>query len=94
MKSSKTFGYWSSVFMSNESDFQLWVPIGFAHGFLALEDGTSITYKTTDYWNKDAEHTLSWSDPELDFDWINNNPPIVSEKDSHGVRLSEIEYFN
>lgn len=93
-QSSSTFGCWSSIEMTASSNFQLWVPVGFAHGFMALEDNTLIAYKATDFWDRNCEHTLTWNDPELNIEWPSEVDPLISPKDLSGLPLSALPYFD
>jgi dTDP-4-dehydrorhamnose 3,5-epimerase len=93
-RSSKTFGRWASIKITSADDFQLWVPIGFAHGFLALDNNTLLTYKVTDFWSKDDEHTLLYNDPLLGIEWSDGSEFIVSKKDKKGVCLAELPFFD
>lgn len=79
-KSSLTYGKHVSINLSSENNTMFWIPPGFAHGFLALEDNTRFVYKCTKNYNKQSEHGITWNDPELDINWGTQNP-IVSEKD-------------
>ncbi len=92
-RSSSTFGQWVGCVLSAENKKQLWVPIGFAHGFVALSDQTEVLYKTTDYYAPAHERCILWNDPELAIAWSLNNPPIVSAKDQVGKSLQEAEVF-
>ena len=80
---SKTYGKWVGVELSGENHKQFWIPEGFAHGFVALEDNTQFLYKTTNYYNKVSEGTIIWNDPDLGIEWpINNiNEVLISDKD-------------
>jgi len=80
---SPTFGQWVGVELSQENHRQFWIPAGFAHGFLALEDNTQFLYKTTDYYAKDCERSIVWNDQDLAIDWqIEENMEIqLTEKD-------------
>tara|TARA_B100001750_G_C15393295_1_gene538615 strand:- start:90 stop:632 length:543 start_codon:yes stop_codon:yes gene_type:complete len=89
-KDSKSFSNFYSIFLSEESKEQLWVPPGFAHGFLVMSEYAEVSYKTTDYWYPEYEKTLVWNDPNVSVDWPFNNP-LLSEKDSNGLSLSELE---
>lgn len=77
---SPTYGKHFSVELSGENRLQLWIPAGFAHGFLSLEEGTVFAYKCTDYYAPEHERTIAWNDPDLAIDW-KINTPIISAKD-------------
>jgi dTDP-4-dehydrorhamnose 3,5-epimerase len=79
-KNSPTYGKYVSVELSSENKLMLWIPEGFAHGFVALEDDTIFSYKCTNYYSKESERTLQWNDPDLQIDW-NIDKEILSEKD-------------
>lgn len=79
-KESATYGQYHSVLLSSENKRQFYVPEGFAHGFLTLEDHTIFSYKCTDFYNRESEGGLMWNDSSLDIDWGVNNP-LISEKD-------------
>lgn len=92
--SSPTFREWYGIVLSSKNRRMLWVPEGFAHGFLSLEDGTQFVYKCTDYYDPSNEQTLLWNDPELGIDWpLVEDWPQVSDKDRDGAALNEIEVF-
>lgn len=80
-KDSPTFGQSYSVILSDKNKLMMWIPPGFAHGFLSLEDNTIFTYKCTAYYNKESERGIKWNDPRLNINWNALNP-IVSEKDA------------
>lgn len=88
---SSTFGQWVGVELSADNKRMFWIPAGFAHGFMALQDQTQFMYKTTDYYAKDAEQSLLWSDPELAIDWprADDMPIIVNDKDQQSLTLSQ-----
>ena len=88
---SQTFGQWVGVELSAENMRLFWIPAGFAHGFIALEDNTQLLYKTTNYYAKEAERSLLWSDPELAIEWpIDNFPQInINIKDQLGKTFIE-----
>ena len=88
-KSSKTFGKWMGLVLSEENKKQVWVPPGFAHGFLVLSDVADFVYKCTDYYDPNDEFTLLWNDPDIGIKWPSDNV-ILSEKDQNGLRFSEI----
>ena len=83
-KSSKTYGQYESIELSAENKKQFWIPPGFAHGFVALEDNSIFNYKCTNYYNPVSEATIQWNDPSLNIDW-QINMPIISEKDQKGI---------
>ena len=80
-KKSPTYGQWISHELSEYNKTMFWIPPGFAHGFLTLEDDTIFQYKCTNYYNKESEDSIRWNDPDLNIDWGIRNP-IVSDKDS------------
>ncbi|MBU6460688.1 MAG: dTDP-4-dehydrorhamnose 3,5-epimerase [Proteobacteria bacterium] len=92
-KSAPTFGQWFGVELSDVNHWMLWIPEGFAHGFLALSEEVQMVYKTSRYWNKEAERSLLWSDPDIGIRWPLEGPPILSPKDTMGQRLAEAEVF-
>ncbi|UZN50263.1 dTDP-4-dehydrorhamnose 3,5-epimerase [Cupriavidus cauae] len=92
-RSSPNFGKWVAVHLSAENKRQLWIPEGFAHGFLVLTEFADFLYKTTDYWAPEHERCIVWDDPDLAIDWCGIKDPIVSEKDSLGVPLNAAEVF-
>ncbi|PSW11213.1 dTDP-4-dehydrorhamnose 3,5-epimerase [Photobacterium rosenbergii] len=79
---SETFGQWVGVYLSAENKKQLWVPEGFAHGFLVTSDEAEFVYKCTDYYNPAAEHSIKWNDTELKIEWPIEIEPILSDKDN------------
>lgn len=93
-RSSPTFGRSLSVELDAAAR-SLWVPPGFAHGFLALADGTCVQYKVTDYWSREAERTLQWNDPALGIRWPlpAGREPLLSAKDRDGTPLARAECF-
>lgn len=84
-KSSPTYLKWFGIELSCINNIMLWVPEGFAHGFVALEDDTHFLYKTTDYYHKDSERSILWSDPELGIKWPELGGYRISEKDSEAL---------
>ncbi len=82
--SSDTFGCWVGVDLSAENKKQLWIPPGFAHGFITLSETAEVLYKTTDYWDVSSEKCIVWNDPTLNIKWP-LNAPILAEKDLMGV---------
>lgn len=94
-KSSKTFGKWAGVFLSAENKKALWVPPGFAHGFLVVSDWAEVAYNATDIYAPQFERTLMWNDPIVNVDWPFDRieAPILSEKDLRGFEFGEAEYY-
>lgn len=87
---SPTYGKYFSIELSEENFKMLWIPPGFAHGFLTLRDNTIFTYKCTGVYNKDSELSLKWDDPDIGIEWGIIEEPIVSEKDK---KASNLKYF-
>lgn len=93
-KSSPTFGKWVGVELSAVNKRMLWVPEGFAHGFLTLEDETDFLYKCTAPYAPQSEHTLAWNDPAVGIDWPDiGMEPLVSDKDARGAALADAAVF-
>lgn len=92
-RSSPHFGQWVAVRLSAENHRQLWVPEGFAHGFVVLSEYAEFLYKTTDYYNPSAECCIRWDDPTLAIDWQLDEAPQLSAKDQLGKTLQEIDLF-
>jgi dTDP-4-dehydrorhamnose 3,5-epimerase len=86
---SPTFGKWASVLLSAREQNQIYIPAGFAHGFVALVESVQLVYKCSDFYAPDDEHGIIWSDPDLGIEWGVSNP-IISAKDSTFPRLTEI----
>lgn len=93
-KSSPTFGQWASRILSAENKCQLWIPEGFAHGFVVLSDTAEFLYKTTDYYAPAYERCLLWNDPAFDIQWPAGINPILSAKDAQGKSFNEAETFD
>lgn len=92
-KSSPTFGNWVGVHLSAENRRQLWVPEGFAHGFVVLSDVAEFLYKTTDYWYPEHERSIVWDDPEIGIEWPFVGEPLLAKKDAEGQKLNVAELF-
>jgi dTDP-4-dehydrorhamnose 3,5-epimerase len=93
-KSSATFGQWYGHRLSAENKLQLWIPAGFAHGFVVLSESADFLYKTTDYWAPEHERCIAWNDPELAIDWqLGGTTPQVSAKDAQGLAFRDAEVF-
>ncbi len=95
-KSSPTFGKYVGVELSAENKKMLWIPEGFAHGFLVLGPGAEVCYKCTAYYDPASEHTILWNDPQVNINWplIDKQNPVVSDKDSCGTLFSEATFFD
>jgi dTDP-4-dehydrorhamnose 3,5-epimerase len=92
-RSSPYFGRWVGYELSEENQRQLWVPPGFAHGFVVLSDTADFLYKTTEYYAPQHERSILWNDPALAIDWHFSGTPKLSEKDRVGPSLAEAEVF-
>ncbi|MBI2310880.1 MAG: dTDP-4-dehydrorhamnose 3,5-epimerase [Betaproteobacteria bacterium] len=92
-RSSPTFGKWAGVTLSAENKRMLWIPSGFAHGFVVLSESADFLYKTTDYYAPEFERSILWNDPDLAIDWPLAGPPIVAAKDRAGKPLREAEVY-
>ncbi len=93
-KSSPTFGKWVGYELSAKNKRLLWIPPGFAHGFLALSEIAEVLYKTTDYYAPQSDRTILWNDPDLAIDWPLSAPPILSTKDEAGKSFRTAEVFD
>jgi dTDP-4-dehydrorhamnose 3,5-epimerase len=93
-KSSPTFGQAVTVKLSADNKRMLWIPPGFAHGFVVLSDTAEFLYKTTDYWAPEHERSILWNDPDLNIDWqLNGATPLLSGKDQAGKLFKDAEVF-
>lgn len=92
-RSSPTFGRHVSVELSGDNRRQIWIPAGFAHGFVVLSETAELLYKTTEYWYPEHDRTLAWNDPDLAIDW-RVTAPTLSAKDQQGRRLAEADLFD
>jgi len=93
-KQSATFGRWTGVTLSATNQRQLWIPEGFAHGFVVVSDIAEVLYKTTDYWVPEYERCIVWDDPTIGVAWPLNGEPVLSDKDKQGVLLTDAEVFS
>lgn len=93
-KSSPTFGQWVGEILSAENHRQLWVPPGFAHGFVVLSESAEFLYKTTDYWYPEHERSLLWNDPTVAVEWPIDFAPQLAAKDAAGVTLQQADIFD
>ena len=92
-RASATFGQWAGVYLSASNKRMLWVPPGFAHGFLVVSDHAEFLYKTTDFYAPQYERSLLWSDPDLAIEWPLSSPPTLSAKDAAGTPFKHVEVF-
>jgi len=95
-RSASTFKRWVGITLSAQNFYQLWIPPGFAHGFLVLSEVAEVLYKTTEYYHREDEYTLLWNDPQLGITWpiTEATKLILSPKDQAGKLLTEIPYYN
>ncbi len=92
-KSSPTFGQWVGEIVSADNKRQMWIPEGFAHGFVTLSDTAEFLYKTTNYYAPEYERSIAWNDGSLNVNWPYHTAPVLSGKDQAGVSLAEAELF-
>ena len=92
-RSSSTFGQWKGVLLSAENQRQLWIPPGFAHGFVVTSDSAEFLYKTTDYWYPAFERSLLWSDPRIGVQWPTQGEPLLAPKDAAAALLADAQTF-
>lgn len=91
--SSPTFGKWVGVTLSAQNKRMLWIPRGFAHGFVVVSEYAEVFYKATDYWAPEHERTVAWDDPTLAIDWPLGGEPTLSGKDANGASFAEAETY-
>jgi len=92
-KNSPTFGKWVGEILSADNKKQLWIPEGFAHGFVTLSETAEFLYKTTDYYAAEHERCIMWNEPAISIQWPVYVEPVLSAKDQHGKLLAEAESF-
>jgi len=92
-KSSPTFGRSVGITLSAQNKKMMWIPAGFAHGFLVVSEAAEFLYKTTDYWYAEHERTLLWNDPALAIEWPLDGAPIVAPKDAAGRPLASADLY-
>jgi dTDP-4-dehydrorhamnose 3,5-epimerase len=94
-KSSSTFGKWESIILNEDNKKLLWVPSGFAHGFLVMSDWAEVEYSTSDFYSPEHERTIIWNDPDLNIQWPfpAGGQPILSDKDSQGKLFKDAEIY-
>ena len=93
-KSSPTFGKWVGCELSGTNHLQLWIPQGFAHGFIVLSESADFLYKTTDYYAPAHERCIAWNDPSIGITWPEGIAPLLSAKDQQGLSLDQAEVFS
>ena len=97
-KSSPTFGEWASIVLDNVNKLMIWIPIGFAHGFLALEENSEVLYKASELWGREQERSIRWNDKNININWplkdIKCSEPSLSIRDSTAPFLKNAEVFN
>ncbi|NBQ69645.1 MAG: dTDP-4-dehydrorhamnose 3,5-epimerase [Nitrosomonadaceae bacterium] len=93
-RSSPTFGHWVGEILSAENKKQLWIPAGFAHGFVVLSDSAEFLYNTTDYWAPEFERCIVWNDKTLAINWPISGSPVLSEKDARGATFAAAEVYD
>ncbi|WP_305046408.1 dTDP-4-dehydrorhamnose 3,5-epimerase [Geoalkalibacter sp.] len=92
-RNSANFGRWVGVCLSSENKHQIWIPPGFAHGFLVVSEVAEVLYKTTDYYAPQHERSIVWDDPDLSIGWPLTMAPLLAEKDRLGRRFAEAEVY-
>ena len=92
-RNSPTFGQWVGAMLSADNKRQMWIPPGFAHGFLTVSNSAEFLYKTTDYYAPDAERCIAWNDPDIGIQWPIDIAPLLSAKDAKGPSLRNAELF-
>jgi len=92
-RSSPSFGQWVGVILSADNKRQLWIPEGFAHGFVTLSNYAEVLYKTTDFWNKDSERSITWNDSDLNINWPIQQDPMLATKDKLANSFLGAEVF-
>ena len=88
-RNSQYFSQWQGVYLSDKNNKQLWIPPGFAHGFMTISDEAVLSYKVTEYYNKDHEIVINYNDKELGIDWPHTKKKELSQKDSAGLSLND-----
>jgi len=93
-KSSPTFGQWVGIHLSGENKRQLWIPEGFAHGFLTLSETAEFLYKTTNFYSPPHDQSILWNDSLINITWPQGVDPLISEKDANGLPFERAPYFD
>jgi len=91
---SPSFGRWAGLVLSAENKKQLWIPPGFAHGFVVLSENAELLYKTTDYWFLEYERCLLWNDPTIGIQWPLDTAPLLAAKDAAALPLAQVPTFD
>lgn len=92
-RDSPTFGRWVGEELTEDNHRQLWIPPGFAHGFVALTDTADLLYKATAFYDPQADRSIAWDDPDIGIDWPLDEPPTLSDKDARAPRLADADVF-
>ena len=92
-RSSPNFGRWVGMNLSADNHRQLWIPPGFAHGFVVLSESAQFLYKTTDYWFPEYERSIVWNDPDIGIAWPIEGEPVLATKDAAGKRLADADVY-
>jgi dTDP-4-dehydrorhamnose 3,5-epimerase len=92
-RGSPTFGQYVAAELSAENKRMLWIPEGFAHGFVVVSDNAEFLYKTTDYWAPEYERSIAWNDPTINISWPIEGEPVLSAKDQQAKLLAQAEHF-
>lgn len=93
-RGSSSFGQWVGAELSSENCRQMWIPEGFAHGFLVLSENAELLYKATDYWSPENERCIAWNDPQLAIAWPLAGTPVLSAKDQLGTAFATAEVYD
>jgi len=93
-KSSPTFGRWMGVSLSAENGYMLWIPEGFAHGYLTLSKSSDLLYKTNTYYDSSNERCILWNDPDIGIEWPLPAEPVLAAKDRSGTRFQDAQFFD
>ena len=93
-RGSASFGQWVGAELSSENCRQMWIPEGFAHGFLVLSDAAELLYKATDYWSPENERCIAWNDPQLAIAWPLSGTPVLSAKDQLGASFAAADVYD
>ena len=96
-KSSQTFGQWTSIVLDKTNKLMIWIPVGFAHGFLSLEENSEVIYKSSEFWSKGEERSIRWNDKDINICWplkdIGYSEPRLSEKDAKAPFINNADLF-